>query len=151
MDLQQAEEAEGYICPLCRRAAQEGEQEDGAFAAAGAAAGAATSAVVAEAEGLRLHLSSGSVTGYKGVCKDRGRFQARHWMDGSLAHLGNFYTAAEAAVAYARAVGQGPTEAEVAPRAEAAKRRRRGEAPRWGVSIRDHPCLCGVTTAVATN
>ena len=133
MDLQQAEEAEGYICPLCRRAAQEGEQE------------------VAEAEGLRLHLSSGSVTGYKGVCKDRGRFQARHWMDGSLAHLGNFYTAAEAAVAYARAVGQGPTEAEVAPRAEAAKRRRRGEAPRWGVSIRDHPCLCGVTTAVATN
>ena len=133
MDLQQAEEAEGYICPLCRRAAQEGEQE------------------VAEAEGLRLHLSSRSATGYRGVYKDHGSFQARHRVGGKQVCLGNFDTAAEAAVAYARAVGQGPTEAEVAPRAEAAKRRRRGEAPRWGVSIRDHPCLCGVTTAVATN
>ncbi|EOD21073.1 hypothetical protein EMIHUDRAFT_101766 [Emiliania huxleyi CCMP1516] len=62
-------------------------------------------AVVAEAEGLRLHLSSSS-TGYKGVYEQSGRFQAKHRVDGRLAHLGTFDTAVEAAVAYARAVGE---------------------------------------------
>ena len=84
MDLQQAEEAEGYICPLCE-------------------AGAGP----AEAEGLRLHLSSSNSTGYKNVFKQAsGRFWAQHTVDGGQVHIGTFDTAVEAAVAYARAVGQ---------------------------------------------
>ena len=57
--------------------------------------------VVAEAEGLRLHLSSNS-TGYRGVYKVNGRFQAVQ-MGGKKVSLGCFGTAVEAAVAYARA------------------------------------------------
>ncbi|EOD24108.1 hypothetical protein EMIHUDRAFT_123650 [Emiliania huxleyi CCMP1516] len=60
--------------------------------------------VVAEAEGLRLHLSSNS-TGYRGVYKVNGRFQAVQ-MGGKKVSLGCFGTAVEAAVAYARAVGE---------------------------------------------
>ena len=61
-------------------------------------------AVAAEAEGLRLHLSSNNVTGYKSVFKlDSGRFQAQHRVDGKKVFLGTFDTAVEAAVAYARA------------------------------------------------
>jgi len=62
---------------------------------------------VAEAEGLRLHLSVGSSTGYKGVRKDgqSGRFKAEHWSGGRYVSFGKFDTAVDAAVAYARAVG----------------------------------------------
>ena len=72
------------------------------------------------AEGLRLHLSSSSATGYMGVSKlpSSGRFQAQHWVGGRLVYLGSSDTAVEAAVAYARAVGQPPavaTEAEGMP------------------------------------
>ena len=59
----------------------------------------------AEAEGLRLHLSNTSASGYKGVCKLRGRFRAQLRRDGKLEQLGIYDTAVEAAVAYARAVG----------------------------------------------
>jgi len=70
-------------------------------------------AVAAEAEGLRLHLSSITSTGYKGVHADRSRFRAEHRMGGKQVYLGTFDTAVEAAVAYARAVGayQPPTAA----------------------------------------
>ena len=66
-----------------------------------------TQAVATEAEGLRLHLSSSSSTGYKGVSKTTyGRFTAQHTVDSRKVGLGSaFATAVEAAVAYARAVG----------------------------------------------
>ena len=73
-----------------------------------------TGTVAAEAEGLRLHLSSCSFTGYKGVRKDvrkerPGRFEAYlARLDGRQVGLGTFGTAVEAAVAYARAVGEAP-------------------------------------------
>ncbi|EOD11831.1 hypothetical protein EMIHUDRAFT_214154 [Emiliania huxleyi CCMP1516] len=62
-------------------------------------------AVATEAEGLRLHLSSSSSTGYKGVGEHSrtGRFQAKRMVDGRLVYIGLFDTAVEAAVAYARA------------------------------------------------
>ena len=88
MDLQQAEEAEGYICPLCE-------------------AGAGP----AEAEGLRLHLSSSNSTGYKNVGEHPGRFQAKRVVDGRMVYIGSFDTAVEAAVAYARTAGQAGGEA----------------------------------------
>ena len=54
---------------------------------------------------MRLHLSSSCSTGYKGVWRQSsGRFQAR--LDGRLVSIGSFGTAVEAAVAYARAVGE---------------------------------------------
>ena len=87
--------------------------------AAEPAAVAAEAEVVAEAEGLRLHLSSNSATGYKGVIKNGSRFQPLPWVDGKKAYLGTFGTAVEAAVAYARAVGEAPGQAEVAAAAAA--------------------------------
>ncbi|EOD18258.1 hypothetical protein EMIHUDRAFT_349937, partial [Emiliania huxleyi CCMP1516] len=80
-------------------------------------------ALVAEAEGLRLHLSRTNSTGYKGVKRlYNGRFQAEH---GRHDYIGCFGSAVEAAVAYARAVGeyQPPTVA-----AEAAEGRAEAEA-----------------------
>ena len=61
-----------------------------------------------EAEGLKLHLSSGSTTGYKGVRKhtQAGRFEARHCAGSRTIYIGVFDSAVEAAVAYARAVGE---------------------------------------------
>ena len=77
-----------------------------------AAEAAEATNVVAEAAGLRLHLSSTSSTGYKGVVeRASGRFfQAQHRVDGRKLCLGSFKSAVEAAVAYARTVGprQGP-------------------------------------------
>jgi len=72
--------------------------------------GAEPAPVVEEAEGLRLHLSNSNSTGYRGVRMQRGRFNARHMLDGTCLYLGSFGTAVEAAVAYARAVGQGGAE-----------------------------------------
>ena len=63
--------------------------------------------MVTEAEGLRLHLSSRSSTGYENVSKEpSGRFRAQHKVDGRQVAIGFFDTAVEAAVAYARAVGE---------------------------------------------
>ena len=72
-------------------------------------------AVAAEAEGLRLHLSSSSITGYKGVTQHpTGRYVARPTRAGTV-HIGFFDTAVEAAVAYARAVGEEPAAAAAPP------------------------------------
>ena len=70
--------------------------------------------VATEAEGLRLHLSSRSSTGYMGVSKhpSTGRFKAEHRVDGRQVYLGLFDTAVEAAVAYARATGEAAAEPE---------------------------------------
>jgi len=54
-----------------------------------------------EAEGLQLHTSVLSTTGYMGVKIDRNKFRA----DYHAKFLGSFDTAVEAAVAYAKAVG----------------------------------------------
>ena len=62
---------------------------------------------VAEAEGFRLHLSNNNGTGYRGVRKHScGRFQAQHRAGERMVYLGTFDTEVEAAVAYARAVGE---------------------------------------------
>ena len=61
-------------------------------------------ALLAEAEGLKLHLSSGSTTGYKGVRKhtqQTGRFEARRYEGSRTIYIGVFDSAVEAAVAYA--------------------------------------------------
>ncbi|EOD16916.1 hypothetical protein EMIHUDRAFT_244660, partial [Emiliania huxleyi CCMP1516] len=66
--------------------------------------------VAAEAEGVRLHLSSSNSTGYKGVYKDGSRFKAQHrrgGVDGRSVSLGYYDTAVEAAVAYARSDSTG--------------------------------------------
>jgi len=60
-------------------------------------------AAIAEAEGLQLHLSSSSSSGYKGVREVApGRFQARLCVGGVNVSCGYFGTAVAAAVAYAR-------------------------------------------------
>ncbi|EOD17984.1 hypothetical protein EMIHUDRAFT_195991 [Emiliania huxleyi CCMP1516] len=82
------------------------ETTAGRAAPAGSEATSSREALVAEAEGLRLHLSSSNNTGYRGVHEYSGRFQARHSLAGKEACLGTFGTAVEAAVAYARAVGE---------------------------------------------
>ena len=81
------------------------EEEEGA---------SGSSDVVAEAEGLQLHLSSKNTsTGYKGVARHHsGRFEARRSVNGRNVHLGLFDTAVEAAVAYAQAVGWASAVAE---------------------------------------
>ncbi|EOD08643.1 hypothetical protein EMIHUDRAFT_217386 [Emiliania huxleyi CCMP1516] len=80
-------------CPLCRATLIEGGLSP-------------ASSLPTEAEGLRLHLSSTSATGYKGVSRDEGRFRAIREVDGRRVSLGCFATAVEAAVAYARPVQQ---------------------------------------------
>ena len=78
------------------------------------------------AEGLRLHLSSRSSTGYAAVVKRaHGRFEASHKVDGRRnVYLGTFDTAVDAAVAYARTVGeyQAPATPAVATEADAGLR-----------------------------
>jgi hypothetical protein len=90
------------------------------YTAAAAAEGETTAegpaaAVVEFAEGLRLHLSSRSSTGYRGVyykpsnAKDRKYFA--QLMEGSrFVSLGHYATALEAAVAYAKHVGEAGAE-----------------------------------------
>ena len=71
-------------------------------------------AVVTEADGLRLHVSSGHSTGFRCVyASDSGRYQARRDVEGRDVFLGTYDTAVEAAVAYARAVGEAPAAGEV--------------------------------------
>jgi len=95
--------------------------------------------VAAEAEGLQLHLSSSSSTGYKGVYQRGGRFSAERNVAGRLVTIGTFDSAVEAAVEYARAVGPGPTAAEYEQAERRRERHRRQEAPRWRVKITNHP------------
>ncbi len=63
--------------------------------------------IVEEAEGWRLHLSSSSNTGYKGVFrKPNGRFLAQISRLASTNHIGVYDTAVQAAIAYARQVAR---------------------------------------------
>ena len=62
--------------------------------------------LVAGQAGWRLHLSAANVIGYKGVSAlPDGEFKANARQQGSYLDLGIFSTAVEAAVAYARAIG----------------------------------------------
>ena len=86
---------------------------------AGARAGPVQEALVAVEDGVRLHLSSSSNTGYRGVWEQYpGRFLARHTVDGRRIVLGTFDTAVEAATAYARAVGEASGRFRVRHRVE---------------------------------
>ena len=58
--------------------------------------------ILEEVDGIKLHLSSKSATGYKGVCEQDGRFRASVSSNGQQRHLGYFPTAVEAAIAHAR-------------------------------------------------
>ena len=67
--------------------------------------------LVIEAEGMPLHLSARSSTGYKGVSRHSGPnlakpFVAQIMRGGRNVHLGIFATAVEAAVAYAKCVAE---------------------------------------------
>ena len=84
-------------------------------ARAGAGAGAikrnqvrGTAAPAAESEGVRLHLSSATATGYKGVSRKNSRFAANTHSGCRKIHLGTFDTAVEAALIYARHVAAQP-------------------------------------------
>ena len=110
-------------CPLCRATLIEGELSP-------------ASTVATEAEGLRLHLSSRSATGYKGVSKQpSGRFQAIHEVDGRRVSLGLFDTPVEAAVAYARPVQQQRCSAPAAVSVHLQRHPRGGEFGRVGVPV----------------
>ena len=65
--------------------------------------------LVAEAEGVRLHLSGKSATGYKGVYEKNGRFSAR--VHNPERNLGTYDTVVQAALAYARAMQETPEPA----------------------------------------
>ncbi|EOD25865.1 hypothetical protein EMIHUDRAFT_206065 [Emiliania huxleyi CCMP1516] len=105
-------------------------------AVAYARAGGEAPAVVADAGGVRLHLSSRNPTGYRGVTKGCGRFRVEIKLNGRRVHLGTFDTAVEAAVAYARAGGEGLTPAS---RGKGTKR------------PRELGCFCGTDRHLPTN
>ena len=73
--------------------------------------------VVKQVDGVRLHLSCRSSTGYSGVYPRCGRFRAQLRSDGKQTLTGTYDTAVEAAVAYAKqwiAVGGAePKEEEI--------------------------------------
>jgi hypothetical protein len=91
-----------------------------------AAAGAAASGLVTFAEGLQLHLTHRSNTGYRGVrynpVQNKARpYQARGSINKVATHLGFFGTALEAAVAYAKWVARqesGEPEPERPPKVD---------------------------------
>jgi hypothetical protein len=58
----------------------------------------------AAAEGLELVPSTRSETGFKGVSKSGGRYKVEITESGKSRHIGNFATAEEAALCYARIV-----------------------------------------------
>ena len=96
------------LCSLPCGMCEEQEMSEAAVAFARAAGYAR---VAAEAEGLCLHLSRRSMTGFRGVVKHpNGRYVARHTHGGKV-FIGIFDTVLEAAVAYARAVGEEPAAA----------------------------------------
>ena len=79
--------------------------------------------VVKEAEGMNLHLSHESPTGYLGVTWRHARrlFEAQVMVDGRMRHIGSYSTALEAAVAYARYVMGDERQEGDAEQAEEAK------------------------------
>ena len=96
-----------------------------------------------QVDGVRLHLSRRSSTGYSGVYPRSGRFRAQLRSDGKQTLTGTYDTAVEAAVAYAKhwiAVGGAePKEEEMVGRLQAgvlAPERQQHRLPRCGVAWR---------------
>ncbi|EOD20879.1 hypothetical protein EMIHUDRAFT_117407 [Emiliania huxleyi CCMP1516] len=111
--------AVGEAAAAAGKASDSDEREPGGEAAAAESSDAGEPAerqaaeVVAEAEGLRLHLSSNNSTGYKRVSKQAsGRFKAQRQ---GYVTIGTFDTAVEAAVAYAKAAGEYQPPAQPPP------------------------------------
>eukprot|EP00900_Chrysochromulina_parva_P009663 jgi/Chrpa1/18699/Chrysochromulina_OHIO_Genome00022198-RA len=107
--------------------------------------------MVTEAEGLRLHLSPRSSTGYLGVHRRPNHpsgqprakpFEARYKRDGRRVYLGHFTTAVEAAVAYARCIAR---DGEAAGEADAAGMVTEAEGLRLHLSPRSSSGYRGVT------
>ncbi|EOD36411.1 hypothetical protein EMIHUDRAFT_110258 [Emiliania huxleyi CCMP1516] len=114
----QAAEAQAEAAEAQAQAAEAQAEEEAEAAAeeeemAEEAATAGPGGVVAEAEGLRLHLCGTGVrhsgTGYKGVTQAAyGRFRAQRYEGKRCIYIGLYGTAVEAAVAFARVVGEAP-------------------------------------------
>jgi len=68
----------------------------------------------AAAEGLELVQSASNETGFKGVYKNGGKYEAKIKENGKSSHLGNFATPEEAALSYARYIGRERATAEAA-------------------------------------
>ena len=72
-----------------------------------------------------LYRSKQNPSGYRGISQvPSGRYKAQHSLFGKLTSLGTFDTAVEAAMAYARAVGQAETTGAEEGRAVGRKRAR---------------------------
>ena len=78
----------------------------------------AASGVVAEKDGLRLHLNPLAQSGYKGVISHHrdSRYQVMTWEEGKPKQIGMADTAVEGAVMYAQYVGPPPLPSAGAPR-----------------------------------
>ena len=102
----------------------------------------------AAAEGLTLQRTARSPTGFKGVTKEKRRkskpFQAQVWRGGRYEHLGYYRSAAEAALAYARALGK-----QVCALVAGAKRDRPADLrpPPAKKAARPPRCYCGKPAA----
>jgi len=99
---------------------------------------AAEAIAAAATEGLELVPSSSNVTGFKGVLRNRGRYQTKVREGGKKRNLGFFASLEEAALCYARHVGAARAAAQAAEargeqgrrsRRPASKGRRRRQAP----------------------
>ena len=69
--------------------------------------------VVKEIDGVKLHLSLRSSTGYRGVAPDRGRFKAEIKSGRERIYIGCYGTAVEAAVEYAKHVASAASRDEI--------------------------------------
>ena len=83
----------------------------------------------AAAEGLELVPSSSGETGFRGVTKTDGMYQAHIRADGKHRHLGTFATPEEAALCYARFVAAARSARSARSAAEAAEARGDGLQP----------------------
>jgi hypothetical protein len=93
--------------------AQEGEVREEEVMAAGPQPLTAHEArEAAAAAGLELVLSSSSQSGFKGVYRHDGKYEAVMRVNGEKRYLGRFATPEEAALSYARHIGGGRAAAE---------------------------------------
>jgi len=130
-------EIDGLIAAYLDREAASGAATSSAAASAGApiplapssaaSAASATSAapaarpaaeVVAEKDGLRLHLNPASNSGYKGVhfIASSSKYHVNKYQNRTNKFIGNADTALDGAVMYARSVGPAPPPSAGAPR-----------------------------------
>jgi hypothetical protein len=109
--------------------AQEGEErEEEVMAAESQPLTADEARVAAEAEGLEFVPSSSNETGFKGVSKTGGKYEAKICVKGKKRYLGTFATPEEAALCYARHIKYGAERAAAEPGAPR-KQRRSSPAP----------------------